>query len=61
MIEENCGDGYYSLKEGCDDNNNEDGDGCSNKCTIEKGWGCRLKRNEGPSECYDILGWDYSL
>ena len=31
-----CGDGIVGLGEGCDDGNQEDGDGCSAACQIEK-------------------------
>ncbi len=30
-----CGDGIAQKKEGCDDGNLVDGDGCSAKCTVE--------------------------
>ena len=34
-----CGDGQlaFGLEE-CDDGNNDDNDGCGNKCEIEDGW-----------------------
>lgn len=35
-----CGDGRVVGAEQCDDGENESGDGCSEKCTIEKQWSC---------------------
>ena len=35
-----CGDGKISGDEKCDDGNAKDGDGCSSKCVVEKGWIC---------------------
>jgi len=37
-IEVNCGDGRRTSNEECDDGNNDDGDGCSHDCKIERGW-----------------------
>jgi len=43
-----CGDGKVAFnKEGCDDQNKDDGDGCSSTCEIESGWACR----GSPSQC----------
>lgn len=35
-----CGNGFKTTFEGCDDNNTEDGDGCSSDCKLETGWRC---------------------
>ena len=35
-----CGDGFISGEEHCDDGNTADGDGCSSACAIEDGWQC---------------------
>lgn len=60
-IDAKCGDGLVALTEECDDANLANGDGCSRTCTIETGANCRLLANEGPSECFDTLGWEFSL
>ena len=35
-----CGDGRRDVGEGCDDDDLDDGDGCSASCQIEDGWSC---------------------
>ena len=60
-IQDNCGDGYKSLNEQCDDGNNLNGDGCSHACTIETSFACLLVKNEGPSLCYNMVGWTIRL
>ncbi len=35
-----CGNGILENDEICDDNNTQNGDGCSSNCTIESGWTC---------------------
>ncbi len=35
-----CGDGVLEGDEVCDDENTQDGDGCSSACTPEDGWQC---------------------
>ena len=35
------------MYEDCDDQNVEDGDGCSSECYLEKGWTC----DGAPSQC----------
>lgn len=42
-----CGDGSIDGAEGCDDQNTDDGDGCSATCTVEDGWQCTGE----PSDC----------
>jgi cysteine-rich repeat protein len=42
-----CGDGLL-FELACDDGNNEDGDGCSSRCSIEEGWTCT---HSSPSVC----------
>lgn len=44
-----CGDGVLEGAEMCDDGNTKDGDGCSSKCKVEKGYSCT---RTSPSECY---------
>lgn len=48
-----CGNGLVEPEKGeqCDDANNENGDGCSSNCKIEKGWTCP---NAGRSYCQKI-------
>ena len=46
----NCGDGRIEGGEACDDNNTDDGDGCSAICRVEPGWVCRGE----PSICVRI-------
>src|SRR4051812_18003633 len=43
-----CGNGALEAGESCDDANVTLGDGCSNACTIEPGWGCA---GRSPSTC----------
>lgn len=50
-----------SLNEKCDDGNLANDDGCSRECAIEEDANCRLVQNEGPSECFDTLGWEFEL
>lgn len=42
-----CGNGIVSSSSGeeCDDNNTEDGDGCSSDCKVEPGWFCQIGPN----------------
>ncbi len=47
-----CGNGRIIEEEGCDDDNPEDGDGCSSTCMIEDGWQC----NGQPSVCFAVCG-----
>lgn len=48
-----CGDGtIHDPVELCDDQNTEDGDGCSATCRIEPGWSCSGE----PSECQPGCG-----
>jgi cysteine-rich repeat protein len=35
-----CGDGVLQGREACDDGGRQDGDGCSELCTVEVGWTC---------------------
>jgi cysteine-rich repeat protein len=35
-----CGNGAREDDEECDDNNNENGDGCSDNCRLESGYVC---------------------
>ena len=45
--EDECGDGLIAATETCDDRNTEDGDGCSEQCTTERGFRCTGE----PSTC----------
>lgn len=45
-----CGNGQKKADEQCDDGNKADNDGCSSKCTIEKGYVC-VDSAEGESSC----------
>jgi cysteine-rich repeat protein len=45
-----CGNGVIEGNEACDDNNVNNGDGCSSTCTIEQGWNCAGE----PSVCTQI-------
>jgi cysteine-rich repeat protein len=45
-----CGDGLVRGGEQCDDNNLDDGDGCSSTCTVESGYTCDVSE---PSICTD--------
>ncbi len=38
-----CGDSVVTGDESCDDGNTDDGDGCSETCTIEDGWECKTE------------------
>jgi len=53
-----CGDGRkLGPPEECDDGNNEDGDGCSADCKIERGWYCHEPNITNlTSFCYTICG-----
>ncbi|MDF1562466.1 MAG: thrombospondin type 3 repeat-containing protein [Deltaproteobacteria bacterium] len=42
-----CGDGARDAGEQCDDNDTDDGDGCSALCLVEEGWTCTGE----PSQC----------
>ncbi len=50
-----CGDGLILGSEGCDDNNTENGDGCSATCTVESGWVCVGEPSTCSLECVDDL------
>ncbi|RJS26239.1 hypothetical protein DRW03_06955 [Corallococcus sp. H22C18031201] len=50
--DDKCGDGVISLREECDDGNTANGDGCSNSCGIEPGYGCTGQ----PSTCAATCG-----
>lgn len=44
----------FSTKE-CDDGNTDDGDGCSNMCTVESGWTCHSEDGD-PSTWHTVWG-----
>jgi cysteine-rich repeat protein len=46
-IEASCGDGWLDTAEGCDDGDNDPGDGCGTDCLVEDGWDC----TGSPSVC----------
>jgi cysteine-rich repeat protein len=47
-----CGNGRRDADEACDDGNHLSDDGCSNECTLEKGFTCTT-RNKQPDLCED--------
>ena len=49
-----CGDGFYTMSEGCDDFNTFDGDGCSSTCIVELGFLC--DNTVSPSDCNPVCG-----
>ena len=52
----NGGDGKWIVDEGtCDDNNVNDGDGCSSTCQQETGWTCTAI-SAGVSTCVTTCG-----
>jgi cysteine-rich repeat protein len=48
-----CGNGIRTGQEGCDDGNEDDGDGCSATCTVECGYWCTV---DEPNECSTACG-----
>ena len=51
VCEEVCGDGIFlNLTSECDDNNIDNGDGCSSTCTVEYGYHC-----DGGTECREVI------
>ena len=48
---EKCGDGKR-FRLGCDDGNNENGDGCSMDCHIEQGYTCTGGSPDSPDTCF---------
>ena len=48
-----CGDGVIANNEVCDDQNNDNHDGCDEYCKIEDGWECS---SDDPSVCKPICG-----
>ena len=51
-----CGDGLIVLLEGCDDNNNISGDGCSEQCEVEDFYECIGE----PSNCSLVGSIDFN-
>jgi cysteine-rich repeat protein len=49
-----CGDGFNFGMVECDDGNLMNGDGCTSKCFIEKGWNCTGGSPYMPDTCRDI-------
>ena len=49
-----CGDGLRVAGEGCDDNDTESGDGCSETCTLEAGYVCPRPGEDCVVACYGI-------
>ncbi len=47
-----CGDGVLDAGEQCDDGNTVGGDGCTEECVVEDGWGC----DGEPSDCTFLCG-----
>ena len=48
---EKCGDGINLGQYACDDGNVANGDGCSDICTVEKGWTCSGGNQYAPDFC----------
>jgi MYXO-CTERM domain-containing protein len=48
-----CGNGLLNGDEECDDENNDDFDGCSSTCELEPGWDCG---EDLPTECSSTCG-----
>eukprot|EP00960_Hanusia_phi_P069248 767044-Hanusia_phi.AAC.3 len=46
-----CGDGRVTDQEECDDGNNENTDGCSETCSVERGFTCQAGNSVLPSKC----------
>lgn len=55
-----CGDGLLFELE-CDDGNNVDGDGCSERCTIEKDYRCKNGSATTPSICGYAESLEFTL
>jgi cysteine-rich repeat protein len=51
---EKCGDGKNFGFNSCDDGNNNNGDGCSSNCFVEKGYYCRGGYQGNQDHCYYI-------
>lgn len=49
-----CGDYLVSAKEGCDDGNAVNGDGCNANCQIEERWKCENLAGQG-SQCDPLI------
>ena len=49
-----CGDGIVVEDTHCEDNNSDNGDGCSKVCNVEQGWICTYDDSE--STCVQICG-----
>ena len=53
---ETCGDGKnYGVTVVCDDGNLKSGDGCNEKCLVEKGWWCGEGYEGGKDRCGYIV------
>ena len=50
-----CGDGINLGEYECDDENNINGDGCSNKCRTEEGFNCQGGGSTTPDQCKDSV------
>ena len=52
-----CGDGKMQMAvEQCDDDNTDNGDGCSDTCTVEPGYECLPQDEDAKTECQLICG-----
>lgn len=51
-----CGDGRNFGTLACDDNNTNNGDGCTNLCEIETGFYCAGGDYNTPDTCSEICG-----
>ena len=48
------------INEQCDDGNQDNGDGCSIRCTIEDGYNCVVENN-APDTCYKLEPLNYTF
>ena len=60
--QDQCGDGFTTGSEMCDDGNRAGGDGCSADCRVEEGFYCQLSVPEGAilSRCRPLTCVEYS-
>ena len=56
MVTSICGDGIRTGSEGCDDQDADNGDGCSSTCQVETGWKCTGGSPSSFDICKEIWG-----
>ncbi len=54
---DDCGDGKVMIgsKNGCDDGNTQDGDGCNSICQVENGYLCEGGTKNSKDICKNII------